>query len=371
MNSEKLYTLCDDLQKDFTQTKIIESMSNLEAALQNVVNSPGDSNSQITLSTRQQALYASIDKSIVKDFSPAWVQMLNIIGGTEILGTKLREKIDLIFMRNQITPATALKEIKFLQEELTKFKNGITSVVNGFVALKLESDELGENETEIGFLIPREYVKNDLAELGDEIKEITFILNNLTEFVTGKKETFNIKTISSSDFFISISAETVLWILAFAKAVEWILDQYKKLLEIKSLQSELKEKGIPNENLKGIEAHANSMMEIAVDKIVEEIEKEFPGGKDKQRKNELRNGLKIGFNKLVNRIDKGYNVEIRIKPPKTKDSPDDEKTNKEKLDLYTKVKEVAMKIEFVQLTGESILSLPESKKEMEDKGSKK
>ena len=363
MNTEKLYTLCRELQNDITETKLIVNFNNLFNAIQNVVNNPSDNNAQNTLSTSLQVVYSSLEKSIVNELSPSWEQMIKKIGGFDKLGKQMQIKIEGVFQRNKITAATALQEIKKLQKDVTEFSNGVNSIVQGFSIMGLEKDELKENESEIGFLIPRELVSNDLAKLGNEIKEIVFILNTLTEFVSGKKESFKIKTISSSDFFITIAAETVLWIFVFSKAVEWLLDQYKKLLEIKNLHNELKEKGIPKDKLKGIEEHANSLMEKAVEDIVEEIDKDYYGGKDKPRRNELNNGLKIALNKLVNRIDKGYNIEIRINPPKTTTNNEQTTEETEKLELYYKVKDLSDKIEFVKVTGEHILSLPESKKE--------
>lgn len=361
MNTEKLYSICKELQLDFTQNKTVEHLTNLTNALQNVVNSPSDATQQTNLATKIKELENALNKSTVNYFSPAWRQMLEELGGTYLLGLELLETINETFQKNQITPVIALETIKELKQKLSKFKTGVDAIIQGFDTLELEGDELEENYSEIGFLIPRDFIDNDLDNLGKEIHELTFILNALTEFVNGKKESYKIKSISSSDPLITITTETVLWILAFAKIVEWLLDKYKTLLEIKKLRSELKEKGVPDKSLKGIEDHANNYMKNAVSKIVTEIDKNYAGVKDANRRNELKNGLRIGFNKLVNRIDKGYNIEIRISEPDVPQEEDQQtKDQKDKIGLYNQIKNISNKIEFIKVEGESILSLPET-----------
>ena len=55
-----------------------------------------------------------------------------------------------------------------------------------------------------------------------------------------------------------------------------------------------------------------------IDQIATEVEKKYFKVKDSGRKNELRIALKFSLNKIANRIDHGYNIDIRIAPPSTK-----------------------------------------------------
>ena len=368
MNTEKLYSICEVIHRDFTENKPIEYLNQIVKALQNVVNNPSDSNQQNNIATQRRNLQNALNKSYANDLSPAWRQMLKEIGGSEFVGKELLTRIDNIFGRNQITPAAALQEMKELQQQVSKFQAGVNSIIQGFDDLGLKKDELEENHSEIGFLIPRDFIDNDLKTLGNEIHEISFILNHIREFVTGEKESFKIKSLSSSDPFITITTETVLWVYVFARAVDWLLSEYKKLLDIRKLHNELKEKGLSKGSLKGIEEHADELMEKAVDKIVIEIDKEHYGGNDPQRRNELKNGLRIGFNKLVNRFDKGYNVEIRISEPDVPEKEEEQKkADKDKLKLYEEIHDLTKKIEFMKVEGESILSLPEGDKDKSKK----
>ena len=190
----------------------------------------------------------------------------------------------------------------------------------------------------------------------------------------GHKQSFKIKSISSSDLLVTISSETILWVLLFAKGVSWMLDEYKKLLEIRKLQNELKSQGVSEKHLAGIELHANSLMEEAIEKIIINIDGDYYKSGDSKRKNELKNGIRIAFNKLINRIDKGYNIEIRVSPPVETDEPEKVEDLQQEKEIYSQMKDISTKIEYMNVSGKNILSLPETateEKKADDKKAEK
>jgi hypothetical protein len=48
----------------------------------------------------------------LNSFSPAWRQALEELGAAELLGERLRARIETIFERNEITPSAAADEIE-------------------------------------------------------------------------------------------------------------------------------------------------------------------------------------------------------------------------------------------------------------------
>jgi hypothetical protein len=91
-----------------------------------------------------------------------------------------------------------------------------------------------------------------------------------------------------------------------------------------------------------------------------EIIEQFHPGKDGHRKNELTNAIRISLNKVANRIDRGYNIEIRVQPLKetAQDSQEEKKTAQQ-----VKVIQAASKnMQFMKLEGAAILQLPEAEK---------
>ncbi len=357
MNVEKLNSLAYDIVEENKKIQYVAKFQNVINTLQNVITQPQQPKHQTNLSNQLTALKEALEKSLVNNLSPAWYQVLVELEVDDVLGNNLYQRIEKVLSQNQITPAKAKQELDKYFSKLNSKMSGFINVVKGLEILEIGYDELEEGECEIGVLIPREYIKNDLGKLGDEIKELTFIFNNYSELITGKKQSFQIRTLSTSDPLITVATITTI-AAGVAKTVGWLIDNYKKLLEIKKLKAELKKQGLSEEDLQGISDHSNGFMEKAIEKIIEKIAKEYNGNGDENRKNELLNGVRISLNKIANRIDRGFNFEVRIEPITDEDENGDEKETK----AIKEIKEASKNLQFMKLSGQPILKLPEKKK---------
>lgn len=360
MNVERLHRILIDLDRDLKTDKIITLVQQIRDHLQNQVNQPNQPTHQTNLVNSLNNLYKALENSKFNEYSPSWKEIISEISGEIELGIPLKNRIEGILASNSITPANALEEIKKIFDNLQTFQTAIKSTLTGLKALGIEEEDLEAGQCELGYTIPREYVENKLSELKDEISELNFILNNISEAVTGEKQEYEVKTISSSDFLlyviIGLQVADVL-----SNATERILNIYKGILEIKLLRNQLKEQGIPASKTKSIDTHANGMMKEEIKSIVKEVMDEHYEG-DNGRKNELQNGLTISLNKLANRIDKGFNVEIRVEPlPEPQEDEEQSQEYTAKSELIKSIKESSSKIEFLDTGGESILKLPEKK----------
>lgn len=360
MNVERLHRILIDLDRDIKTDKIITLVQQIRDHLQNQVNQPNQPTHQTNLVNSLNNLYKALENSRFNDYSPSWKEIISEISGEIELGIPLKNRIEGILASNSITPANALEEIKKIFDNLQTFQTAIKSTLTGLKSLGIEEEDLEAGQCELGYTIPREYVENKLSELKDEISELNFILNNISEAVTGEKQEYEVKTISSSDFLlyviIGLQVADVL-----SNATERILNIYKGILEIKLLRNQLKEQGIPASKTKSIDTHANGMMKDEIKAIVKEVMDEHYDG-DNGRKNELQNGLTISLNKLANRIDKGFNVEIRVEPlPEPKEDEEPTQEYEQNSELIKSIQKSARKIEFLDAGGESILKLPEKK----------
>ncbi len=352
MNVEKLNSLALSLVEENNNLHYVKLFSDVTKTLQNIVNQPNQPQHQTNLATQLKSLQKALSNSLVNDFSPAWYQVLVELEIDDIMGNKLSKKINEIIQKNQITPAQAHQDLVKIYQKLNTKITGFTNIINGLKILDFGFDELKDNECEIGILIPRKYIENDLGKFGNEIKELNFILNNYSELIIGKKESFQIRNLSTSEPLITVATITAI-AAGIAKTIGWLIDNYKKLLEIKQLKQKLKEQGLSNEELKGIDKHSNDFMEKAIDDIVNKMAKEYSGNGDNARKNELLNGIRISLNKIANRIDKGFNFEVRIQTDIDKSKAED----KEIIDII----EASNSLQFIKSTGDSILSLSEKK----------
>jgi len=246
-----------------------------------------------------------------------------------------------------------------LGEILTKlqsFKNALDQLVAAFTHYKIGSAELDPGEAEITLLIPRDAVHGKLEEFTEELEEMQFILNTFSEVATGHIDDLKIRTVSSSGLMLFLAASPVFGAI-IAKVVDFVVGTYKKILDIKKLQLEIERLQLPDEITEKTKAHANTLMEAEIEKFTIEIVSEYHKGKDGGRKNELTNAVKISLNKIANRIDRGFNFEVRIEPP---DKPlENAKQEKELQKAVGTIQGASENMQYMKLEGPPILALPE------------
>lgn len=363
MNAERFHAIVTALNQEMTARNIVAKMQELINALQNVVNQPAPSHQQ-NLANSLKAMYSAVTDTPSDSFSPTWRQILSEIGGEDLFGNALKETIEDTFERNQITPAVALQELQGIQKRLQAFKNALDQAVSALRHFQIGDETLSPGQCEIGVLIPRKAVGNHLPEFAEELKELSFILNTFSEVATGKKGDLPIRTISSTDLMVYLEA-----VLPFAAclsvAIERTVSLYKQLLEIRKLRQDLKKQGIPDEQTAGIESYANNLMENGIEKVSVEIVDKFYHKKDPGRKNELVNAVRISLNRVANRIDRGYNLEVRVEPISQKE--EEAKKDPHVREAISTIQSATPKMQFLKLEGEPILKLPEGKEKAKKK----
>lgn len=358
MNVERLHRVIYDFKKDLEKTNLLALIQNVRDNLQNVVNQPNQPAYQTNLVASLEDLNQGLSSSNYNNYTPMFKEIISEISNEMNFGEDLKIEIQNIFATNTITPAKALEDLNKIYDDYSALQTGITNTINGLKSLNIEKEELAPGECELGYTIPRIYIDNKLVELKNEISELNFILNVITEAVTGQTEEYKVKTISSSEFLlyviIGLQVADVL-----SKATERILNHYKQILEIKVLRNQLAEKGVPAKETISIDQFANGLMEAEIKKIAREVIDEHYKG-EKTRKNEIENGLTIALNKLANRIDNGFNIEIRVEPlPKPKEDEKNEEYES-KTQLIKTIQQSAKKIDYIEAKGKSILQLPEN-----------
>ncbi|WP_299574460.1 hypothetical protein [uncultured Shewanella sp.] len=152
-------------------------------------------------------------------------------------------KLNLLFERNNITPSVVHQELTQINERLKPFVSSITQLCNSMQALHVGKENLAPGECEVGVVVPRVEVDNALADFGKELVKINKIFSVFAEIATDSRESFKIRTISSSDLtvFLDFAPEVA---ACTAVAIERIVALYKNLLEIKKLCKGLEEQGV-------------------------------------------------------------------------------------------------------------------------------
>jgi len=228
-----------------------------------------------------------------------------------IFGTPLKQKIEATIAENQLTPVVAADQLETLRQRMEKFQSALTQANSAFGTFRISDETLKPGECEVGILIPRAAVDNRLIPFAEELTELSFILNTFSEVATSEPATLEIKTISSSGLVVYLLAIPP-FAACLAKSVSYVVDLYKKLLEIRKIQLEIHKLGLPDESAKGIEDYANSHMANGIEKVSVEIVNEFYKG-DSGRKHELTTAVRISLNRIANRIDNGYNIKCAVR----------------------------------------------------------
>ncbi|MEJ0089298.1 MAG: hypothetical protein WDM80_06070 [Limisphaerales bacterium] len=362
MNAERLHAIAVVLHAEMTSNDTVGKLEELRSSLETVLGQ-NHSRYQENLATSLTAFYASLNASPIDNLSPAWRQILKEIGGDVFFGSRLKKTVEEILQRNQITPSVALKEIGQLREKLEEFQKALDGIIASFKEFHIGNEKLQPGECEIGLLIPRKAVHNQMLEFAAELKELTFILDTLSEVSTSKPSDHTIKTISSSDLTVYLAA-SIPFAVCLAKCIERIVALYKQLLDIKRSRSELIKSGVPDTQMTGIESHANNLMDQGIENLSVEIVATAHPKLDDGRKNELVIKTRISLNKLANRIDRGYNIEVRVQP--LENVAEDEKSKKVAKEIQT-IQTASKNMQFLKLEGEPILRLPEKISENSEK----
>ena len=355
MNAERLNAIVKRLKKEMDGRGLLANMQNLVSGLRAVSQQPGTANQQ-NLAGYRTTIYQSLNDSDVDQFSPAWAQILREIGGDEFFGSNLKHQIETTLAENQMTPAVAADQLETVRQRMEKFQNALNQASIAFDTLRIADETLNPGECEIGILIPREAIHNQLVEFADELGEIRFLLNTFSEVATGKVDDLEIKTISSTGLMIYLGASPI-FAACLATALERIVAFYKQLLEIRKIQLEIRKLGVPDESTKGIEDYANTHMAKGIEEVSVEIVNRYYEGDD-GRKNELITAVRFSLNGIANRIDNGYNIEVRCEPLTSDDDSDEGAKTKAAI---TAIQAASENMQFLKLEGRPLLRLPEKR----------
>jgi hypothetical protein len=363
MNAERIHAIALSLQQEVDEThKLITELSTV---LKAYTDEPTDAAAQNKLAQTRSQLDELLSRSIVNTFSPAWLEALRTFNVDQYLGGKLKAQIDKIFAANQLTPVVAYKELKTLADQVTSFSEATDDLVSGFAFYEIDDEKLEPGQCELGFLIPRKAVDNQLDELGEEFVDLNRILAPFSELASGSRPPINVRTISASDFgvFLDLTPDVAACV---ARGVSWIIESYKGILAIRKLRNQMLEKGVAADSLAGVDTHANCQMENTIADAVKGLLKEFGGNLEPGRKRELKVELTLSLNEIANRVDKGYNIEVRAEPPETSDATAGDGKAAQMAANYAAIAKAQENLKFIHQDGTPMLRLPTSVEQLRE-----
>jgi hypothetical protein len=357
VNAERLHAIVRALRDEIAATSYPDHLQELQAGLNARTENPGQPEPQQRIAAAREALNNVLRDSPTNDFSPVWRQALEEMGISDLVGDTLLENIEAILLVNDITPSTAASEVAEISSRVNAMVTALSQADESLDFLNIRSEELSPGEFEIGVMIPRRAVDNGLEELGKEFVNLKKIIGTFSELAGENRPEIEVRSISSSEFQVFLAAAPVAAAL-IATTMERLLKTYESFLNIRKLHRELAESGIPEEKLEGVSGYVSGTMEESIRQIVEEALAEAKI-RDEGRINELRKDLTIRVNQLAERIDHGFDVEVRAGelPDPTEGEEDEETLDAETMEATERVLEAQKSLEFMNVEGKAILHL--------------
>lgn len=358
MNAERLHALSKQLRDELSKGKSPTLLASLVEHLEQMVQQPQQAQAQQAVAATRTELSEVLTGAPSNEFSPAWRQHLVELDFESVLGSGLLERVEAVMARNEITPAAAIDDLRPISQRLSSLQDKLSSLVDGLEGVGISADELEPGEFEIGVLVPRHAVDSELGQLANEFKALRRIVRPFFELSTGQRVEPKLNTIASSDFtaFLDSPAAAA---ACFAYVLEKVIQHYKGILEIRKLHQQLKEEHVPESITAELVAHVGVRMSEGLDRIAEDLREEFPR-EDTERHNELMNEVRIALNAIANRIDEGFNFEVRTAAPATPGEDDEHSPAEiEVMEYATAIRLSSGALQFMNVTGRRILELDE------------
>ena len=353
MNVERLRTIAGAVLSDLRQSGVRTTLNQLNNDLTNLASSPQNVDYQRSVSDGRNSLEEALTESKMSGFPPIWLEALAELGLDDLLPEIIREEVDDVFDRNQMTPAAAQEAIQDINKRFQKSEAMLAALVDSMDDLGIREERAEPGVPELIFSIPRPAVHEEARKLGEEIAYIPRLFRPFEELATGSATELKVSSISSSSYTIYIPMLPAT-ALAVAHSLKWLLDRYEQILRIRDLHKGLREEDVPKSALRGVEDHSNSVMEKGIKTLTEQLLKQYAADMEDGRKRELKVLITDSLNGLASRIDIGYSIEVIAEPLPGSDS----EASDEDREAVSKIREISPDLKYRKLEGEPVLSLP-------------
>jgi hypothetical protein len=366
MRVEHLLEIAQRLKKFYKESSVVSRLEKLRASIETQANSPSAENAA-AISTAKGDLVQALHAADINEWPVSWREELSELNLDGWVGSDLARQIDDIVARNSITISEALAEVTNIKETVEKDSSVITQLVSSLTHLEFEADELSPGEFEISVKIPRPAVDNAFDQLGREFVKLDRIFGVFAEIVTGSREQFKIRGISTSDptvYLNSIPAVAA----AIALALERAVALYERILNIRKAHQELANSKLPQKVLDSVLDHVEKTIKDGLEEHAKSVEREFFKKLDVNRRPEMAQELRRALWDLARRVDQGYEFDVRGKPeevvPTEEGQPPPQ--DPESMKYFRIVEEARRKIQYFESEDEPVLRLSKPSNDTEE-----
>ncbi|HVQ57848.1 MAG TPA: hypothetical protein VMS60_02965 [Solirubrobacterales bacterium] len=309
MNAERLHAIVDVLKKEITETRYPRHLKGLVKGLEGLAEKPADPKSQRQVDAEIQSLRRILSNSVADDFSPIWRREIEAMEIADLVGNALLAQIEAVLDANDDAPDAAAAQMAQIQGVVERFIGAVNGAASSLHFFRIGDEHLNPGDFEVGFMIPRKRVNNGLKSLGEEFVALQQLLGPFSELAGENRPEVNVRAISSSEFQVFLIAGPTI-AASVAYALDRLASVYERILHIRLMEKELAKSDIPDTVLDPLSSHIEDLIAVEIEAITEALV-DRSTLTDEGRLNELRTELRMELAELAQRIEQGYNVEVR------------------------------------------------------------
>ncbi len=160
---------------------------------------------------------------------------------------------------------------------------------------------------------------NELGDLSVELRRLNILFGVFSELVTGSRDQFKIRAISSSEFGIFLAALPEV-AAAIANALQQVVTLYGSILGIIVIHRQLGDHKLSQGTRDMVKKEIDEKVSAGIQQIAATIERQHFANIDETRKPELRKSLTDVLLGIARRLDEGYGFECAASPQKNRRS---------------------------------------------------
>lgn len=357
MNTNLLYQIATAGLTFFQEARLLKSLNNLNAALNNQAGAPNAETIK-AVGAAVDNVRSLLEKARDADYFPrTWMPAIEEIGFARLLPTPLMAEVEGVISGNQLVITEAVKRLTGLIATVTTFNEAFSAIKNQFDKLNLTAVPPPPGEGELSIVIPRGNFDNELSDFWREIKVIDWILEAIRESVDPASDRIEIKQISTTDPMIMLAA-SISVVMAVLKAVDQILVIYERTLSIRKMKAEMTKIGNLDSAVQALNDSVSKTISDGLAQIKEEFcRQHLTIPRDGHREKELSISFEKAVDELAAQIDNGVRIEGDATPPDRGTQSDEQAQPTAVEAQVVEIKRIARKIHYFQMEGEPILKL--------------
>lgn len=363
MHLGRFHAVISDLVRHLNSANMIETLEEAATA----IGSYAANRDESTIKGYRDAISQTKSNATITDpdlMQPFSQQVIEELGLKDLLNPELSDNLSRIIGESNYDPAGLSERIKTYSDSLAAKIKLLRQMEMSLDKLGVEFERVHEDESEIGFMLPREVVGDRLSDLSKEFDQLNKLARAIAEISNDTEEYEpKVRTIASSwwQIFLDLSPEQIgIWIIA----IERIISLFKSNLEIKNLSNQLREQKMPDKITKAIEEEIDRRVKTEIGKIASEIKKQNSKGRDQARMNELENQLRQGLFYLAKRLNQGMQVEVNLAIPEEPETPTAREGEEVDADLLRKIQSKKAQIAMLTTLRQRALAISEQTRDI-------